>query len=306
MTTIDDCIDQFRFYMVAERGLSDNTIEAYLRDLRDFSTWCLQHPAMTEIEAITDDHVTGWMLAMMDRGLHNASVSRAVIALRQLCLFLRVEGVLTANPTATVDLPKKGRKIPRFLSLPEVERLLAAPDALSPEGLRDRAMLEVLYATGLRVTELVELPMNGVDLTVGYVRVTGKGNKTRLVPLGEEARDALERYLRSPRAELLRAVGGPSLSDAVFVTRRGGPMTRQGFWKNIKRYAFIAEIHKEISPHVLRHSFATHLLDHGANLRVVQTLLGHADIGTTQIYTHVTRERLKSLHTAHHPRARSA
>jgi len=189
------------------------------------------------------------------------------------------------------------------LTFEEVERLLDAPDEQSPEGLRDRAMLEVLYATGVRVTELVELPMNGVDLTVGYVRVVGKGSKTRLVPLGEVARDALDLYLRGPRAELLRKNGGPSVTDAVFVTRRGGPMTRQAFWKNIKRYGLLANIMRTISPHVLRHSFATHLLDHGANLRVVQTLLGHADIGTTQIYTHVTRERLKKLHQEHHPRA---
>ncbi len=306
-TTLDEAIDHFRFYMLAERGLAQNTIEAYLRDLGDFARWCGQAtPPLSDVAAVTEDHVTAWMLAMMDRGLDNASVARAVVALRQLCLFLRVEGALHANPTATIDLPKKGRKIPRFLSIQEVERLIAAPSPHTPEGLRDRAMLEVLYATGLRVTELVELPMNGVDLTVGYVRVTGKGNKTRLVPLGEEARDALERYLRAPRAELLRPAGGPSVSGAVFVTRRGDAMTRQAFWKNIKKYAIIAEISKEISPHVIRHSFATHLLEHGANLRVVQALLGHADIGTTQIYTHVTRERLKNLHAAHHPRAKRA
>jgi integrase/recombinase XerD len=216
---------------------------------------------------------------------------------------LLTEGELTSNPTATIDIPRAGRKIPRFLSFDEVDRLLAAPDPLSPEGSRDRAMLEILYAAGLRVSELVNLPMTGIDMTVGFVRVTGKGDKTRLVPVGEVARDAIASYLAAPRGALLRAVGGPSMSDALFVTRRGGAMTRQAFWKNIKRYALRADIDKDISPHVIRHSFATHLLERGANLRVVQTLLGHADISTTQIYTHVTRERLKVVHRSHHPRA---
>lgn len=300
---IDDAADQFRFYMVAERHLARNTVESYQRDLTSLATFMEKRFGLTEIESVEADHITAWMLGMMDDGLATSSVARALIAVRQLCLFLRVEGVLTRNPTATIDVPSRGRKIPRFLTFEEVERLLDAPDQMTPEGLRDRAMLELLYATGLRVSELVELPMNGVDLTVGYVRVTGKGNKTRLVPLGEVAKDALELYLRSPRAELLRAHGGPGITDAVFVTRRGGPMTRQGFWKNIKRYGLLADIKRTISPHVMRHSFATHLLDRGANLRVVQTLLGHADIGTTQIYTHVTRERLKAMHQQHHPRA---
>jgi len=300
---IDDAADQFRFHMVAERHLARNTVEAYQRDLASFATFMDATFGLAEIERVEADHITAWMLGLMDGGMASTSVARGLIALRQFCLFLRVEGVLERNPTATIDVPGRGRKIPRFLTFEEVERLLDAPDEQSPEGLRDRAMLEVLYATGVRVTELVELPMNGVDLTVGYVRVVGKGSKTRLVPLGEVARDALDLYLRGPRAELLRKNGGPSVTDAVFVTRRGGPMTRQAFWKNIKRYGLLANIMRTISPHVLRHSFATHLLDHGANLRVVQTLLGHADIGTTQIYTHVTRERLKKLHQEHHPRA---
>lgn len=300
--TFDEAIAQFRFHLRAERALAANTIEAYTRDLGSFSMFC-EDSGVGQVGEVHADLVTAWLGRMFDEGLDARSVARALIALRRLCLFLRVEGVLAQNPTATIDIPRTGRRIPRTMSMAEVERLLASPSPQSPEGLRDQAMLETLYATGLRVTELVTLPTAGLDLNVGFVRVTGKGRKTRLVPLGEHAQDAIGRYLIAARSELLQSAGGPGVTDALFVTRRGGPMTRQGFWKNVKRYAKDAGLTIHVSPHTLRHSFATHLLDHGANLRVVQALLGHADIGTTQIYTHVTRERLKRLHTAHHPRA---
>ena len=299
---IDDAIEQFRFHLRAERASAKNTVSAYMTDLASFSSFCDERD-VTAVGNIEPETVSAWMVQQTDDGKKASTVARGLVALRQLCRFLRTEGVLDNNPTATIDVPRAGRKIPRFLTFDEVERLLDAPDRTSPEGIRDRAMLETLYAAGLRVTELVELPMSGLDLTVGYVRVTGKGDKTRLVPVGEVARDAITRYVRSARADLLRPAGGSSVTDALFVTRRGGPMTRQAFWKNIKRYAQLADIHdKDISPHVVRHSFATHLLENGANLRVVQTLLGHADISTTQIYTHVTRERLKAIHSEHHPR----
>ncbi len=300
---IDDAIDQFRFHLRVERALAENTLDAYTRDLTDFSTYCDEKHGVTEIDKVKDDHITLWMDGMFNRGMKTTSVARHLIALRRLCLFLRLEGALEDNPTQTIDVPRIGRKIPRVLSLKDVDRLLDVPDRQSPEGLRDRAMLETLYATGLRVSELIHLTLSGMDLTVGYVRVLGKGDKTRLVPLGEQARDAIEIYLKHARGALLAPAGGPSISGALFVTRRGGPMTRQAFWKNIKRFAIEAGITMDISPHTLRHSFATHLLDRGANLRVVQALLGHADISTTQIYTHVTRERMKAIHRQHHPRA---
>ncbi len=299
---LDEAIAQFRFHLRAERALASNTIEAYTRDLGQFAMFCDDH-GIEQVEHIVADHVAAWLGRLFDDGLEARSVARALISLRRLCLFLRVEGVLPQNPTATIDIPRTGRRIPRTLSMAEVEMLLAAPSVHSPEGLRDRAMLETLYATGLRVSELIGLTMASADLNVGFVRVTGKGRKTRLVPLGEHAQDAIATYLIDARAALLRSAGGPGVTDGLFVTRRGGTMTRQAFWKNIKRYARDAGLHTHVSPHTLRHSFATHLLDHGANLRVVQALLGHADIGTTQIYTHVTRERLKRMHTAHHPRA---
>lgn len=300
--TIDEAIDQFRFFLRAEQAAADNTVESYMRDLAGFALFC-DEANLTGVGELEPQHVSDWMLGLTDAGLKASSIARALVALRQLMRFLITERELTSNPTATIDIPRAGRKIPRFLTFDEVDRLLAAPNPLRPEGSRDRAMLETLYAAGLRVSELVNLPMTGLDMTVGFVRVTGKGDKTRLVPVGEVARDSITSYLAAPRAELLRSVGGPSMSDALFVTRRGGPMTRQAFWKNIKRYAVLAGIDKNVSPHMIRHSFATHLLERGANLRVVQTLLGHADISTTQIYTHVTRERLKAVHASHHPRA---
>ncbi len=299
---IDDAIDQFRYHLRVERALAANTIEAYTRDLATFAQHC-ESLDVSQIEDVTPDHITAWMDEKFTRGMKNTSVARALIALRRLCLYLRLEGVLEDNPTQTIDIPRTGRKIPRVLSFDQVDALLDSPDGQTPEGLRDRAMLEVLYATGLRVSELIGLAMTGMDLTVGYVRVVGKGDKMRLVPLGEVARDAVQTYLHHARGALLAPAGGPAVTDAIFVTRRGGPMTRQAFWKNIKRHAIEAGITINISPHTLRHSFATHLLERGANLRVVQALLGHADIGTTQIYTHVTQERLKLIHRQHHPRS---
>ena len=209
------------------------------------------------------------------------------------------QGWLGEDPTARIEAPRLGRPLPRTLTEAEVETLLLAPDVDTPEGHRDRAMLEVLYATGLRVSELVDLRPEQVSLTQGLVRVVGKGGKERLVPLGEEALSWIQAHFAGPRQEIL----GQRPCSHLFVTRRGGGMTRQAFWYLIKKHAFNAGIHKALSPHTLRHAFATHLLNHGADLRVVQMLLGHSDLSTTQIYTHVARERLKQLHAAHHPRA---
>jgi integrase/recombinase XerD len=225
-------------------------------------------------------------------------VSRLIASLRRFYRFSLRENRIAVDPTLQIESPKLPRSLPKSLSEDDVVALLNAPNLNDSIGLRDRAMLEILYASGLRVSELVELKVTEVSLSEGVVRVTGKGSKTRLVPMGEVAVDWISRYLNEARPVILEK----RLSDSLFVTQRGGSMTRQAFWYLIKRYALLAGIHKAMSPHVLRHAFATHLLNHGADLRVVQMLLGHSDISTTQIYTHVARERLKQLHTAHHPR----
>lgn len=319
---LDEAIDSFTFYLKVERNLSANTIRAYARDLRQFSQFCAeraQNPSKNansaqesnsnsalpavKIATIEPYQISEFMAEMLDQGNKTRSVARKLSSIRGLFKHLRRTEVLEADPASKVDMPKFGQRVPRVLSLDEVEKLLAAPNRLKPEGDRDFAMLHTLYATGLRVTELCELIQREVDLRAGYLRVIGKGNKQRIVPLGEVAVDALSDYVETTRPKLLANRGGPGSTPYLFVTRRGSCMTRQGFWKNIKRYAQKAEIDTPIHPHKLRHSFATHLLERGADLRIVQTLLGHSDINTTQIYTHVAQERLKKIHEAHHPRA---
>lgn len=289
-------LDEFTDRLWLEEGLSRNTLESYRRDLAQFAEWLGGYAARTLIEAERTDieHYLGKRSPVSKP----RSISRLVASLRRLYRFALREGRIAIDPTLQLGSPKLPRSLPKSLGEDEVEKLLHAPDVDELLGLRDRAMLETLYATGLRVSELVALKLSEVSLDMGVVRVTGKGNKTRLVPLGEEALDWITRYLREARP---RIVNG-QLSDAMFVTQRGDGMTRQAFWYLIKRYARLAGISKHMSPHVLRHAFATHLLNHGADLRVVQMLLGHADISTTQIYTHVARERLKQLHAQHHPR----
>lgn len=323
---LDEAIDSFIFHLKVERGLSQNTLDAYSRDLRQFTQYCSDrrsnsgHPSASknsaknsseapdeplpiEVSGIDALEISGFMSEMLDAGNKTRTVARKLSSIRSFFKYLRRTEVLQVNPASKVDAPKFGRRVPRVLSLEEVEKLLSAPDRLSPEGVRDHAMLHTLYATGLRVTELCELIQREVDLRAGYLRVIGKGNKQRIVPLGELAVDALEEYVAHTRAKLLANHGGPGCTPYLFVTRRGSCMTRQAFWKNIKRYALKADIDTPISPHKLRHSFATHLLERGADLRIVQTLLGHSDINTTQIYTHVAQERLKKIYEEHHPRA---
>jgi integrase/recombinase XerD len=231
-------------------------------------------------------------------GLKPRSSARLLSSLRRLYQYYLREKVISVDPAAQIDAPKLGRSLPKSLTEEEVERLIAAPDTDRDEGIRDRTMLEVLYATGLRVSELVGLTLQQVNLHQGVVRVTGKGSKERLVPLGEEAVYWLQQYMADARPQIIKGY----ITDALFPSRRGGAMTRQAFWYMLKRYSRKAEIEKSLSPHTLRHAFATHLLNHGADLRVVQMLLGHSDLSTTQIYTHVARERLKGLHERHHPR----
>lgn len=290
-------LDAFVDTLWLEDGLARNTLTGYRSDLALFALW-LAHRGVSLPRAGAADLAA--YLAEFSRRARPSSQRRLLAAWRRYYRHLLRRGAITEDPTLLLDAPMPTQRFPRTLSEAQVEALLAAPDLGTPLGLRDRCMLEVLYAAGLRVSELVGLRLFEVSLNDGLVRVMGKGSKERLVPLGEIAADWIGRYLREARAPLL---AGKS-SDAVFVTRFGAPMTRQMFWRIIKQHAVAAGIAAErISPHTLRHAFATHLLNHGADLRVVQLLLGHADISTTQVYTHVARERLKQLHAAHHPRA---
>lgn len=298
---LDEAIDGYLVHLKIERNLAANSLKAYARDLAQFTEF-LGEAALGSVRAVDDQQISAYLLELLDDGLKTRSISRKLSTLRGFFRYLRESQLIDKDPTIHVDAPKYGRRIPKVLDLGEVEALLEAPDRTTPEGCRDRAMLEVLYATGLRVSELVNLQQREVDLRSGVVRVVGKGGKQRLVPLGDLAIDHVDGYLEWARGSLLANSGGPGSTSDLFVTRRGSAMTRQGFWKNIKRYATAAGITKGVSPHKLRHSFATHLLEHGADLRVVQSLLGHSDITTTQIYTHVAQERLKQLHQEHHPR----
>jgi len=279
-----------------EDGLARNSIDAYRRDLRAASDWLGREQGCTLLAAQLADLLA--YVAARHPGSRAASSNRRLTVLRRFFVYLVRSGRRDDDPTETIRAARMQPRFPDTLSESQVEALLAAPSAEDPLGIRDRAMLELLYATGLRVSELVSIGLHQISLTDGVVRVIGKGDKERLVPVGEPARQALIHYLKHARGELL----GERVSDAVFVTRRGGPMTRQMFWVLIRRHALRADIQAPLSPHGLRHAFATHLLNHGADLRVVQMLLGHADISTTQIYTHVARARLQQLHQQHHPR----
>ena len=279
-----------------QEGLSANTLDAYRRDLEGLGRW-LSTKSATLMTATRAD-LLEYLSDCVRKGARPRTTARLLSSLRRFYGYLVRENRVKVDPTALIDSPKIGRPLPKSLTEEQVEKLLQSPDVTTPLGLRDRAMLETLYATGMRVSELVGLTLSQVSLTQGVVRVIGKGDKERLVPLGEEAIAWISRYLAEGRPALVRRHS----TDAVFTTTRGGPMTRQAFWHNLKRHARAGGIHATLSPHTLRHAFATHLLNHGADLRVVQMLLGHADLSTTQIYTHVARARLKTLHEQHHPR----
>jgi integrase/recombinase XerD len=289
-------LDQFLDGIWLESGLSANTLAAYRTDLLTFQIW-LEKKGLALDEATRAD-LLAYLAANVRSGLSPRSSARHLSTLRRFYRYLLIQGRTQADPTADVRSPVIGRPLPKNISEQGVEKLLSTPPRDTALGSRDRAMLETMYASGLRVSELVGLTLNELDLTTGLVRVVGKGGRERIVPLGEEASESLREYLGQARSDLLKT----QLTDAVFVTRRGGPMTRQAFWQLIKRYAQQAGIGEEFSPHSLRHAFATHLLNHGADLRSVQMLLGHTDLSTTQIYTHVARARLQSLHGTHHPR----
>lgn len=289
-------IDAFLDAAWAERGLSANTLESYRRDLAKLEGF-LKVQGVT-LDGARREDLLAFLGLQLREGRSPRSVARYLSGFRQFYRWGVRERRFEEDPTALIDSPRLGRSLPKTLNEAQVERLLAAPDVGEPLGLRDRAMLELMYATGLRVSELVGLELANLSLTQGVVRVVGKGNKERLVPLGEEAGRWMERYLAEGRPALLKG----ATSSAVFVTGRRAGMTRQSFWLRVKRHAKTADIAPSISPHALRHAFATHLLNHGADLRVVQLLLGHSDLSTTQIYTHVAKEGLKRLHEQHHPR----
>ncbi len=298
MNSTQEAIGSYLHYLDVERGLAANTLAAYGSDLQIFVRF-LAGREVEQFSRVTRAEVLEFSRALRIEGRSPRSVARAVVVVRTFFRFLLREGKVPVDPTQDIETPKAARSLPRFLSFHEVEKLLQAPDESTPLGTRDGAMLEILYATGMRVTELVSLRLDGVDLDVGYVVALGKGAKERIVPIGSVAVERVHRYQDGAREVLTKGKECPYL----FTNSRGGQLTRQGFWKIIKKYGIMAGVDSHLSPHVIRHSFATHLLEHGADLRAVQQMLGHADISTTQIYTHVNRERLRRMYHEFHPRA---
>ena len=297
LDTIDNLVDRYINYLLVEKGLSAKTIDAYSADLSRYTTF-LSVVGTGGVSENDTQLLLRYLITMRDEGLTPRSRARHLVSIRGFYRFLVQEKILPSDPAAMIDLPKSGLRLPDVLSVDEVNRLLDAPDMTRPAGFRDAAMLEMLYAAGLRVSELIGLKMPDVNLEAGFVRVFGKGARERIVPIGKHAREKMDGYLISSRPQLLKQV----TSAYLFVARAGKPMTRQGFWKLLKKYARQADIRKNVSPHSLRHSFASHLLEGGADLRTVQIMLGHVDISTTQIYTHVARDQLKRIHRKYHPR----
>ncbi len=293
----EQLIEQFMDALWMEHGLSKHTLSAYQTDLKGLAKWAASAHGGGLLN-LNKMHLQAYLAHRISKGIKARSTARMLSTLRRFYQYQVRENQLNDDPSALLESPKLGVPLPKSMSEREVEALLEAADLNDPLGLRDRAMLELLYATGLRVSELVDLGITDISLAQGVLRVIGKGNKERMVPMGEEAAAWISDYVKNARADIL----GLHVTDDLFVTRRGSGMTRQMFWVIIKRYAKIAGIRESLSPHVLRHAFATHLLNHGADLRVVQMLLGHSDLSTTQIYTHIAKERLKELHAQHHPR----
>ncbi|BAO44862.1 site-specific tyrosine recombinase XerD [Thiolapillus brandeum] len=293
----EQAIASFTDMLWLERGLSRNTLASYQSDLRKASVWLQKNQGVSLVTAGQED-LLSWLASLVSAGQSARTSARRLSALRQFFQYALRENWVPVDPSLDIQAPRLGRPLPKTLTEAEVVALLDAPDVETAEGFRDRCMLELLYATGLRVSELVHLRPDQVSLSQGLVRVKGKGGKERLVPMGDEAQDWIHDFMQGPRQELLNG----RICDALFPTRRGAGMTRQAFWYRIKKHARTAGIRKHLSPHTMRHAFATHLVNHGADLRVVQLLLGHSDLSTTQIYTHVAKERLKQLHATHHPR----
>jgi integrase/recombinase XerD len=294
---MEPLLDQFLHYLIVEKGLSKNTIDAYSHGLTRFLSH-LREKGVQEIQEVGKLHIRGFLLALRRKNLNTKSIVRDLVAIRSFFRFLIQEGILESNPVEELESPKVAKTLPEILTLKEIEQILEQPNVHTPLGIRDRAMLEMLYATGMRVSELTQLPIHQVNLEGGYVLLYGKGSKERIVPLGSEAMKWVTIYLKTARGILSK--GKENLS--LFINRSGKGMSRQRFWKSLKDYGRRAGLRKRITPHLLRHSFASHLLERGADLRSVQMMLGHVDISTTQIYTHVTGERLKKVHKQYHPR----
>jgi len=290
-------IDEYLNFLAIEKGLSLNTLEAYSRDLNRYSEF-MENRGIKNIREITSDDVISYLGSLRKNGLTANSVNRGLAAVRGFYKYLLRENVMDENPVANIELAKIWMRLPDTLSKDEMNLLLEQPEAKTLLGIRDRAMLELMYATGIRVSELISLTVNSINWQVGYLVVVGKGSKERIVPVGKSAIDYMTQYVNEGRLKLLKG----KRTNFFFVNRSGNGLTRQGFWKIIKKYATKSGLHKKIHPHTFRHSFATHLLEGGADLRSVQVMLGHSDISTTQIYTHVTRERLKEIHKKYHPR----
>ncbi len=295
---VDEQLGLFLNHLNVERGLSENTLAAYRGDLRQFGAF-LAAQGVRDLSAVQTRHITGYLLEQKREGRRPATVARRLSAVRAFLKFLAAEGLVPANPAEYTGSPKRAQRLPRVLRVDQVDRLLTAPDTANPLGLRDRALMEVLYASGLRVSEAVNLKTGDLDRRGGLVRCLGKGGRERVVPVGGEAVRLVDEYLSRSRPVLLKG----RRTRFLFVNRRGRPLTRQTVWKLIKRYAREAGIQKEITPHTLRHCFATHLLENGADLRAVQEMLGHADIVTTQVYTHLTSRGLRAVYDRTHPRA---
>jgi integrase/recombinase XerD len=295
---MDTLIERFIHYLAVERGLAANTLESYQRDLVGYTAF-LQSRECHDINLTRRAHIIAFLSHLQRKGRATSTISRNLASLRAFYGFLLRDGLIDSDPTANLESPKIEKKLPRVLTIQEVESLLDEPKRNTPAGMRDKAMLELLYATGIRVSELVSLNLGDVNLNMGFLRCYGKGSKERIIPLGSVAAESMEEYISRARKKLLRQES----ENALFLNHHGRRLSRQGFWKIIKKYAKLAAINKDITPHTLRHSFATHLLENGADLRAVQEMLGHADISTTQIYTHITSTRLKDIYAKTHPRA---
>ncbi|WP_198510308.1 site-specific tyrosine recombinase XerD [Bacillus solitudinis] len=296
---LDTQIEDFLQYIRVERGLADNTIQSYRRDLLQYVNYLKKVEGIQTFQAVDRSRIVQYLFVLKEQGRAETTVARTIASIRAIHQFLLRERYSDHDPSVHLDIPKSVKRLPKVLSLGEVESLLEAPKGEEPLALRNRAMLETLYATGMRVSELTNLTLLDTHLNMGFIRCMGKGNKERIIPLGSTATKVLEGYLEKARPKLLKK----QRHDILFVNHHGRPLSRQGFWKILKELSKVAGINKELTPHTLRHSFATHLLENGADLRAVQEMLGHADISTTQIYTHVTKTRLKDVYALYHPRA---
>ncbi len=296
---MDDQIQDFLHYIVVERGLALNTISSYERDLKKYKEYLVKVEELQSYQDVTRLHILRFLKQIKESGLSSRTIARHIASIRSFHQFLLRDKAMSHDPSVHVETPQPERTLPKVLSMKEVEQLIEAPKLDTAFGMRDRAMLEVLYATGIRVSELIGLNLGDIHLTMGFLRCIGKGNKERIIPIGRAATTALSSYMESSRGKLL----GKKSSDALFLNHHGNRLSRQGYWKILKGLTKEAGIQKELTPHTLRHSFATHLLENGADLRAVQEMLGHADISTTQIYTHVTKARLKDVYKTFHPRA---